>query len=532
MRVPAYLSVSRHGVFYFRWPIPKALHPAKKATTIKVSLQVHDPKHALLMSRMLSYVAPAIMAREADKGMRYDDMRKILSEHFARLLTDYQSAVAKDGRLPSERIEELRRWSIPLADQIAQSPTSFIPSHVYDTANAFISQFNVPIEPDTDAHQAFVREYWTARRDLYQGMVAHDARMGTYAFASEARQSSPVQAVESIALRDVVEEFWKRGRLEKKWTSRTQAEKAEHIDFLYEVLGHDLQIASLGRKEARRVRETLSGYPVHRTKLKATRGKPLAEVLDLPGVKKIHPLTINKYMHTFNGLFIFAVREGFCVSSPFDGLTLDTSKVNDEVPRTSFSDDQLTGLLGALAEPSDDAPAYHRWGTLLAIHSGARLNEVAQLSLSDIVMVGDTWCLDINRSGPFKRLKNHQSKRIVPLHPRLMDLGFLTYVEQMRAIAGNDRLFPQLSYSTSDGYGRNLGRWVNETLLPRLGMKTKQLTFHSLRHTFVRKLIAADVSQAHIMAIVGHEQNTTTLKSYNTTGFPPAQLLAAIQSAL
>lgn len=108
----------------------------------------------------------------------------------------------------------------------------------------------------------------------------------------------------------------------------------------------------------------------------------------------------------------------------------------------------------------------------------------------------------------------------------------MDYFERMKAKPGNDRLFPQLSYSKSDGYGRNLGRWVNESLLPDLNIKTDQLTFHSFRHTMVRKLIAADVSQAHIMAIVGHEPGTTTLSTYNRNGFPPNLLIAALTKAI
>ena len=85
--------------FYFRWPIPDAQHPANKAATIKVSLQVHDPKDALLMSRMLSYLAPAIMAQVVIKGMPYDDMRKMLTEQFGRLLSEYQAQAADGGSM-------------------------------------------------------------------------------------------------------------------------------------------------------------------------------------------------------------------------------------------------------------------------------------------------------------------------------------------------------------------------------------------------------------------------------------------------
>lgn len=72
---------------------------------------------------------------------------------------------------------------------------------------------------------------------------------------------------------------------------------------------------------------------------------------------------------------------------------------------------------------------------------------------------------------------------------------------------------------------------MNESLLPDLGLKTGQLTFHSFRHTMVGKLSAASVPQEHVMAIVGHEPGTTTLKVYNRNGFPPKLLLVALEKA-
>ena len=32
MGVPTYLTVSRHNVYYLRWPLPKSLHPLGKLT--------------------------------------------------------------------------------------------------------------------------------------------------------------------------------------------------------------------------------------------------------------------------------------------------------------------------------------------------------------------------------------------------------------------------------------------------------------------------------------------------------------------
>jgi hypothetical protein len=45
---PAYLTISRHRVYYFRWPLPRELHPRGRQSTIKVSLRTRDPKQAII----------------------------------------------------------------------------------------------------------------------------------------------------------------------------------------------------------------------------------------------------------------------------------------------------------------------------------------------------------------------------------------------------------------------------------------------------------------------------------------------------
>ncbi|RJK96610.1 hypothetical protein D3P06_17520 [Paracoccus aestuarii] len=44
MRLAAYLSRSRHGVFYFRWPIPASLHPDQKRSHVLLSLRTRWPR--------------------------------------------------------------------------------------------------------------------------------------------------------------------------------------------------------------------------------------------------------------------------------------------------------------------------------------------------------------------------------------------------------------------------------------------------------------------------------------------------------
>lgn len=480
----------------------------------------------------LSYLARSITKKGLQHSMDFKQLRTVLTDHFSRFLAARKAQIDETGPL-SDADRMLMENTASVAEmELADGAISR--DDADRTARDFIKRYELDVQADSPLFETFKRAIAQAQRDYAKAVLAYSADTESFDFNPPAQQRATAAAAEfgSLTLAELVEKFWKDAKLENRWTDKTESEKQGHIDLLYERLGKDIQLSAFGRAEAHLMKDTLRAYPVNRHKFEEMHGKPLLEVLELRDVRKLHPVTVNKYLQTYQGLFGWAELNGYCASNPFRGLSLNTEKVNAVDPRIGFSDKQVDTIRNAVLGKDKTRKEHHKWGTLLAIYTGARLNEIAQLHLEDIRQIDGIWCFDINQKpGTLKKLKNAASKRIVPVHPRLIEYGFLDYFERMKARKGNDRLFPQFSYSKSDGYGRNLGRWVNESLLPDLGIKTDQLTFHSFRHTMVGKLGAADVSQAHIMAIIGHEPGTTTLKVYNRNGFPPKLLLAALEKA-
>ncbi|MBZ9884706.1 site-specific integrase [Mesorhizobium sp. CA10] len=467
--------------------------------------------------------------------MDYADVHGMFSAYFKEALKAHKQSIRENGHLSPVVISAFEQAVADARVPNVQSLKEAADRNFID--NFMMDRILVEVGRSTDLpngmRQMLLKEYRRANGAYCQAVLDFDSAFGSYDFETDNQATVPLPSSQKssdfTSLSQLVTEFWKYARLEERWTPKTEGEKQEHIDLLYEILGKDLDARTIDHPKARKVREVLASYPVNRNKGKLTRGKTLDEILGMTGLTTLHRLTINKYLQTYKGLFNWAKQNGYCAENPFSGLSLGNKRTNDEAPRLPFSDSELETLRNALLDKSRNLQEHHKWGTLIAMHSGARLNEVAQLHLDDIRVVDGIHCFDINGSGPTKKLKNASSKRVVPIHPGLIEYGLLEYIDAVRSKPGNVRLFPQLTYTESDGYGRNLGRWFNETFLPDLKLKTKQLTFHSLRHSVVRQLIKGDVSQAHIMAIVGHEPGTTTLSTYNRNGFPPAQLLAALE---
>jgi integrase len=94
---------------------------------------------------------------------------------------------------------------------------------------------------------------------------------------------------------------------------------------------------------------------------------------------------------------------------------------------------------------------------LMALLTGARLNELAPLTAADVITDPATDIVAINikedrEQG--RRLKTIGSARLVPLHPELTRIGFLKFVDWIRLAAGQEgRLFPLLVPSRKGSFG-------------------------------------------------------------------------------
>ena len=91
-------------------------------------------------------------------------------------------------------------------------------------------------------------------------------------------------------------------------------------------------------------------------------------------------------------------------------------------------------------------------------------------------------------------VKNQQSIRWVPLHPKLIDLGFLHYVEAVKR-EGYEMLFPDAKQACDGKYSTWFQKpWAN--YLKRIAVKTsRKECFDAFRHTWVGALRRAEVPE-------------------------------------
>jgi len=157
--------------------------------------------------------------------------------------------------------------------------------------------------------------------------------------------------------------------------------------------------------------------------------------------------------------------------------------------------------------------AHYCWLPLIGLFTGARINEVCQLNpFTDIVQDKETGIYYFHftdegetAEGVDKSIKTNSSRRVVPIHSRLLELGFLDYVERVKA--GNHKvIFPQWQPrggKASANAGKWFTRFVEDVGVKDITEGARLSGFHSFRHTFITWGMSNKI--LGIFDITGHE---------------------------
>ncbi|MFH1028437.1 MAG: hypothetical protein V1791_10585, partial [Pseudomonadota bacterium] len=194
--------------------------------------------------------------------------------------------------------------------------------------------------------------------------------------------------------------------------------------------------------------------------------------------------SVNKYLDHVAGAFRWAAaRQRKHVDfNPFEKTQLPEG-VQRERTR-EFSPVELQQYISILADTYMPEYPENCWMPLIILYNGMRNNEIAQLYIDDIQERDGILYFRICANGDRKqRIKKDTSQRNLPIHSKLIELGFMEYVEKMKA-TGQDQLFPNCMYNEKTGryYGDNLSARLN-TLVDCISTD-KKLRVYSLRANF------------------------------------------------
>lgn len=220
------------------------------------------------------------------------------------------------------------------------------------------------------------------------------------------------------------------------------------------------------------------------------------------------PSTVNKLLIKLSAVLAWSVENGHIPKSYDKKLKL-TKGI--ESSRKAFTQDQV-GKLVAYSNTLPDT-SWKRWLLSLGAITGGRLNEISQLTVSDVqTLASGITAIHINEAGEGKSIKNKRSERLVPLTDGAYGFdraAFLRYVEACKV--SKLESLAQIGYKTA-------GDWANRQAIPEaLGNSYGPgLVFHSLRHSLASLMQAKGVPTAYAQAVMGHASGTITFDVYGS----------------
>jgi integrase len=315
-----------------------------------------------------------------------------------------------------------------------------------------------------------------------------------------------IPAAQALRLGDVLD-LWKA---ENRPRDRTISDFTTQIRRFIEING-DVPVADITTEHVRLFKNEMLKFPAV---VKASdRHRTVAELVAMAttnGAARLSPRTVkDKALGALSAILGYAAGNGLRDGNPASRMPVGgTNKTKTEEPlRLPYTTEDLKLIFGSPVftegkRPRGGAGETAKWLPLLALFSGARLEELGRLRVSDVGVEDGIRFLFIHGQAGGKGVKTAKSRRKVPVHPDLERLGFLDYADQRRTTGPNAPLFPDLKSERDEitaAFSQWWGRYIDD-----LGIEDSRKVFHSFRHTVKRVLRNAGVEKTLRDALMGH----------------------------
>lgn len=317
-----------------------------------------------------------------------------------------------------------------------------------------------------------------------------------------------VDQTNSYPLSKVIELFKAEMLAGGNWQPKTLEENMASYQLFQSLLGLDLPISSINRQHLTQYKDQLKRVPTNYKKMPSIRGHNLRSVIETAhGLNTLSITSVNKHLTKISSLFKWAKLNGYCPANVAESLNIK-SKVKEQDKRLPFKNNELRQLFSTpIHRAGKFQHTYYYWLPLIALYSGARINEICQLDVADIKCSKGIYFFDINGDGD-KRLKSPNSQRHIPIHEKLIALGLLAFHTSCKQ-SSYKKLFPSIK-AGRDGHGQGPSKWFGRLKQGLTLEHADKKSFHSLRHNFSDGLLNAGVEEAITAKLMGHTHPNIT----------------------
>jgi integrase len=514
-----YHLLRRNGVWSYRRRVPTHLVPAFGKKEIQFSLATRSLKEAKKRraAEDLKW-STRFEAAEKDLGGGARDNtadvpaegRPLSRRDVIRLVQEYVERTderARDRLLrdppESEEQEADIRADVEMSQQILRNRDDPRADElIYSAGQKILRRAGLSMEDDPIPYAEFAEVVRRALLELDHRQLARlDDDHRPLVFDP---QFSPTRAPQ-VTFGELADQFLQLkeedaavNRTSRKWVEKQRA----NVALLRAIIGDATPLRDVDYDACLRVRSVLARLPAYRTK--TYKGLTVDEAIARAKADRkpqLAPFTQERYLATLKAILDLAAKKRLIAVNLAEGVRpLKRDEVASADKRDPFTLKQIVQFFHCdfYQQCATSGPAPYRfdktggwrfWLPPVCLFAVLRPNEVCQLHLDDIQRTDQgTWYFDLVASNEddgaavAKTLKSASSRRRVPIHPELIAMGLLQFVEDKRK-SGATRLFPKLNPDKYGNYAWYPSKKFNESFLPEAIALTERQTFYSFRHS-------------------------------------------------
>ncbi|WP_413483644.1 tyrosine-type recombinase/integrase [Shewanella baltica] len=480
-----YLHKNRNGNYYCRIPFPASLKAVGFPSEVRFSLRTKDRSEAMVSNLEIALktklLIEEIKVAEMSEGLKNKVIQKRTE---IRVQERMQVEIDKKNK---QYIEQLKA-SIQLKNQlqVAEGRNQELINQnqaIKDKARKIHSVAKVKVESNELAHQKFT--------DFISENIG----------INNARSSKIIRTLEELQTEFLADKL--RDQIFNKSLKQLKLRTGALVHFA----GGSTRISDLTYGDARNFQEHIT---------EGRSGK-----------------TVSEYLSACSQMFKYASKLEYVEKNHFSGLKVPNSAAGK---RQRWTSEQLLNLFSCeifTEHKFKNIDDY--WLPLIMLHTGARPSEICQLETADYKVLFDTPCLSITDDSVYedseKRVKNKNAKRIVPIHHKLIELGFLKFVET-KVKAGNRQLFSSTAIGEDKDWSKGFTQRFSRTLT-KLGLEAgNRPTAYGFRHTVRDEFKLKESTKDIVTELIGHEKETFGENQYTHSEFDIARKLEVLHQGL
>jgi integrase len=228
--------------------------------------------------------------------------------------------------------------------------------------------------------------------------------------------------------------------------------------------------------------------------------------------------TNHSYMSACSQFFKWCTLVEYIKSNPFENIKLGQKPLKKKYEqRQRWSKEQLHKLFSHIQFRFNESDSEYKyadyWVPLICLFSGMRVSEACQLGTDKILKIDNIYVFDVDSADENTQLKTLNAYRQIPIHSKLISLGFLDFVTS-RKVAEEKLLFNEKPLGKYVDWSKRIGgRFVG--VFNRIGLAANERpTLYGLRHTFIDELQQQDVNENIVAELVGHSKSNITFGRY------------------